>query len=107
MMDTAAKRREAYKRAFCFNNDNRAAINRADLLYGDYYPKRNKEKAFLDALENAGAQAHSSLEFKLDRPNPPECLWVSTGFSWAHTRQGRDFWALLNYGELVPENNPV
>lgn len=94
MMNTAAKRRKAYREAFCNHPDNEGAIKMADLLYGDYYPKRNKEKAFLDALEGAGKTSGESIEWWLDRAEGRR-LSCATSFNWSHSKQGRAFWLFL------------
>lgn len=95
MMNTAAKRRKVYKEAFCNHPDNEGAIKMADLLYGDYYPKRNKEKAFLDALEGVGFAARMAIEQRVraGRKN----LYIATAFSWANSNQGDAFWRFLHY----------
>ncbi len=93
MMDTPAKRRKAYKQAFCPHPDNEMAIKMADLLYGDYYPKRNKEKALLDALEAAGENSRASIAWRLAHSNNPQS--ISMAFSWVSSKQGRAFWLFL------------
>jgi hypothetical protein len=90
-----AERRKLYKEAFEADPDNIHSVNMADLLYGEYWPKRGKWKALLDELDLVGLVAHNRLHVNIAHRKVGK-INIDTAFIWSESVQGPTFWSLLN-----------